>query len=305
MTPVLAIVTVTYNGAAVIDEFMASLLAQTLADWRLFVVDNASGDDTLARLEAWPDPRVTIIRSATNTGAAGGNNLGIGPALASGAPFILLCNNDIRFPADTLAGIVAAKRGLPPGGVSAVMPYADGSGAIWYADGAFAGVHGARCIHRAVAPARIAAGSAPFETDYAPTTFLLFDREVIETLGRIDEAYFAYWEDADYVWRAREAGFRFWSVPAVRVEHKVSQSSGGSQSAYSVSQYFRNQMLFARKHRGCAATLAAAAESLVRIGARALAGTDARAITRAKLAGLRAGLRVPIAPADLSWGDPQ
>lgn len=286
----LAIVTVTYNAADVIDEFMESLLAQSLRDWRLFVVDNASADATLERLARWPDPRVEIIRCPTNSGASGGNNLGLEHALASAAPLILLCNNDIRFDADTLDKLVAAKRAVGPGGVSAVMPYADGDGAIWYADGRFAGLHRARCMHREMPAARIATDQPPYETDYAPTTFLLFDREAIVATGRLDDRYFAYWEDADYICRARKAGYRFWAVPAVRVDHKVSQSSGGSQSPFSVRQYFRNQMLFARKHRGRAAMYLAAGESLLRIVVRGAVRSDPPAITKAKLGGLREGL---------------
>ena len=57
----LGLVTVTYNSAEVLPGFIASVLAQTYPDWRLYTVDNASTDDTLAVLARSSDKRVLVI----------------------------------------------------------------------------------------------------------------------------------------------------------------------------------------------------------------------------------------------------
>ena len=85
------IVTVTYNSEKVIDAFMASLMVQTHNYFQLFLVDNASEDQTLMELDRWrDDPRVNVIVNATNLGVAEGNNQGILEALAGHCAAILL-----------------------------------------------------------------------------------------------------------------------------------------------------------------------------------------------------------------------
>lgn len=287
----LTIVTVTFNGEAVISEFMESLFAQTLQDWALIVVDNASSDATLAHLERWSaDPRVEVIALPENTGAAEGNNVGLARAMELGAPLLLFTNNDVSFGPDTLDRLVNEMTGLPPGGLSATLIYDEQIPRIWYNGGCITRLGGVRCVHRD-RPLDAHSTAPPYPTEYAPTTFLLFNREVIEAVGQLDASYFAYWEDADYLWRVRRAGFGLWVSPTVVVTHKVSASSGGGGSAYSHQHYFRNQMLFARKYFGWTVMGYTAVTSTLRILARRAIGRDNNALTRAKLRGLAQGIR--------------
>ena len=57
-----------YNGSAHIAEQIASILPQLYAGDELVIVDDASTDDTAAIVEAIGDPRIRLIRSATNRG---------------------------------------------------------------------------------------------------------------------------------------------------------------------------------------------------------------------------------------------
>jgi GT2 family glycosyltransferase len=288
--PALAIVTVTFNGGPVIDDFMTSLAAQDLSDWLLFVVDNASADDTLARLDRWSDdPRVTVIPLSENTGAAQGNNVGLERALAADVPLILFTNNDVAFGPSTLVRLIAEKRRLPAGLLSATLLFDEPVPRVWYNDGRIERWTGVRCVHRD-RPLADVPGGEPYAVDYAPTTFLLADRTVIDDVGLLDPAYFAYWEDADYLFRARRAEYGIWVSPDVHVVHKVSASSGGGGSPYSHQQYYRNQLLFARKHFGAVVAGYTAAISSLRIVVQFLLRRDRPVMTRAKLRGLRLGV---------------
>lgn len=68
MTPAISVIMAAYNGAELIGETIASLLAQTRTDWELIVVDDCSTDNTLEVLRAHDDPRITVIAAEENRG---------------------------------------------------------------------------------------------------------------------------------------------------------------------------------------------------------------------------------------------
>src|SRR3954454_7763106 len=71
-----SIVMPAYNSAAVIDESVGSVLAQSYGDWELIVADDGSTDDTVTRLEAYGD-RVRVVRAERNGGPAAARNLAL------------------------------------------------------------------------------------------------------------------------------------------------------------------------------------------------------------------------------------
>ena len=68
-----------YNKAAYVEATLASVLAQTHADWEVLVVDDGSSDDGAQRVLACPDARVRLIRQA-NGGVSRARNHGIAEA---------------------------------------------------------------------------------------------------------------------------------------------------------------------------------------------------------------------------------
>jgi glycosyltransferase involved in cell wall biosynthesis len=94
--PLVSVCIPVYNGAAFIAESVASVLAQTYRNIELIVSDNASSDETLRILERFDDPRLRIIRQATNIGGIGNWNhcLNIG----QGTYRKLLCHDDRLHP---------------------------------------------------------------------------------------------------------------------------------------------------------------------------------------------------------------
>lgn len=68
--PTVSVVMAAYNGAAFIGETIATVLAQTMPDLEIVVVDDGSKDDTLGVLAAIADPRLRVIRAPCNGGPA-------------------------------------------------------------------------------------------------------------------------------------------------------------------------------------------------------------------------------------------
>lgn len=86
----------TYNGARTIGESIASVLAQSLADFELVVVDDCSTDMTRELLAAIADPRIRVIRNARNLGVVGARNAGF--AACQGEYVAALDHDDLAAP---------------------------------------------------------------------------------------------------------------------------------------------------------------------------------------------------------------
>lgn len=84
------------NAAAHVEEAARSILAQTVRAFELLVVDDASSDDTVARLEALGDPRIRIVRAPERLKLAGALNLGIREA--RGALIARMDADDLALP---------------------------------------------------------------------------------------------------------------------------------------------------------------------------------------------------------------
>jgi GT2 family glycosyltransferase len=68
------------------------------------------------------------------------------------------------------------------------------------------------------------------EVDYLTGCCMLVKREVIETVGMLDEKYHMYGEDVDWCVRASRAGYELLYIPSSLVWHKLSVSTGGHLS---------------------------------------------------------------------------
>jgi len=94
--PAISVVMAAYNGAGLIEDTIASVLVQGFADFELIVVDDASTDDTLARLRAIDDPRLVVIAAETNGGPVVARNRAF--AAARGGYIVGLDQDDLCHP---------------------------------------------------------------------------------------------------------------------------------------------------------------------------------------------------------------
>ncbi|MEI2689491.1 MAG: glycosyltransferase [Anaerolineae bacterium] len=95
MTPKISVIIPTYNRADMLGDAIASVLAQTYADWELIVVDDGSTDDTGAVVARYSDPRIRYIYQE-NRKLPGARNTGI--RASTGEYIALLDSDDIFLP---------------------------------------------------------------------------------------------------------------------------------------------------------------------------------------------------------------
>ncbi len=221
--PLVAVILVNWNHGQDTITCLRSLAATEGVPWQAIVVDNASTDDSVARIAA-AFPQARLLVNKRNLGFAGGANVGIREALAGPYRYLLLLNNDTQVDPDALEHLRRTAEAHPRAGIlSPLILYPDRE-RIW-----FAGAHRRRWYPSITWPAyrrRRRLPPQPFQTEYVTGCAMLLRRQVLEEVGLLDEAYFMYWEDLDLCERARRAGWQVWLVPTAVVLHHVSTSTG-------------------------------------------------------------------------------
>jgi hypothetical protein len=77
---------------------------------------------------------------------------------------------------------------------------------------------------------------------------MLIRREVIDQIGLLDERFFAYQEDADYCFRARQAGWKVFYVPTAKIIHYGGVGGSHVQPYRSIIEWHRSYWLYYRKN---------------------------------------------------------
>lgn len=88
--PLVSIITPVYNAVSFINETIATVLAQTYSNWELIIIDDASTDQSLARLRAWAkdEPRIRLLQQSINKGVASARNLALKSAKGKYVAFL-------------------------------------------------------------------------------------------------------------------------------------------------------------------------------------------------------------------------
>jgi hypothetical protein len=237
------IVILNWNGYADTRECLLSLRSVERTD--VLVVDNGSCDRSGQRL-ATEFSDVHFLFNDQNLGFAGGNNVGIRFWFERGYDAVFLLNNDtvIRQPfiavLEDLCGRLPDVGVLGPVVADAVHPdlvqCCGGKINLW--NGRFPYLQAGRPL---------AAVCGLFAVDYVLGAAFMILRRTYETIGLLDERFFpAYFEEADYCWRARGQGLRSYVTTETAIWHKGGRSSGGLCTAF--NRIMRNKWLFQRKH---------------------------------------------------------
>ena len=227
MPPIASIILVNWNGARHLPVCFTALRQQTVRDFEIILVDNASHDNSLELLTK-DFPEVKVIALKDNLGFAGGSNVGI---RAARGQFIILLNNDTEVDARWLEEVIAAfERHPEAGSVASKMKLFDQrdkfhtTGDFYRLDG----IPGNRGVwevdrgqyNREEYVFSACGGSAAYR------------RAVLDQIGLLDEEFFFSCEDVDLGWRAQLAGWRCVYAPRAVVYHKLKATGGGATASF-------------------------------------------------------------------------
>ncbi len=242
-TPLVDIVIPNWNGSAVLKNCIASIRSQQEQRVNVIVVDNGSDDGSVEWLTR-EKTGITCLCLSENKGFSPAVNLGI---MHGSAPYVLLLNNDTELEPDTLRLLLTAAETMSeyvffvPKMLSLRQPeMLDGAGDAYLRGGA-----GYRL---GTMERDCACYNDPGPVFGACAGAALYRRDLFERIGLFDEDFFAYLEDVELNLRINRAGMRGYYVPAARVLHVGSATSGSRFNELTVRLSTRNSILVLAKH---------------------------------------------------------
>lgn len=248
----LGIITVTYNSNEVMAEFLHSVFAQTYTDWHLYVFDNNSTQNIQHMLDEYDFQKYSYVQLDKNYGFAKANNLAIRQALNDGCDSVLLINNDTVFDANLFGGLVDGLE-MPSALICApkILCHPQ-KNLIWYAGGYFDDRQALKNVHVGIDELDDGSLDIAGWQDFAPMCCVLITKEAFQKIGYLDENYFIYYEDADWMYRSKLAGIQVWYEPSLVLYHKVSSLTGGAKSKFTVYHATKSKIYFIKKfYSGC------------------------------------------------------
>jgi O-antigen/teichoic acid export membrane protein/GT2 family glycosyltransferase len=254
--PLVAVLVLNWNQWRYTMECIRALSTTGYPNWHALVLDNGSTNDSFAelrdRLPAAGGPLeargVSLLRSEVNLGFSGGCNLLIEHALARGADYLLLLNNDAFVSNETLEALTATAQATQAGVVGAIVTDLQGKGALyrrrWPAD-----------LFGLDPPPAPAGPADHWESDRVEGTAMLVSRALVEESLRergfvLDPSFFMYWEDADLCLFARSRGYGCVIAGRALVRHSAATSSGGQANPRGYYYQTRNRVAMARRWLG-------------------------------------------------------
>lgn len=246
----IGIVTVLYNSETVLEEYIQTLSNQSYTNFILYIINNASPDNSLSLIRSMTSRipfKIVVFDEPENWGIAKGNNIGISAAINDGCDLVLLSNNDLVLESTAIENLLI---GLYEHNASMATPknYYWGTNMIWATTGSFNYIRGCT-LHDGAQQEDKGQSEEPKFCKYTPTCFVLIKKEVFDRVGLMDENYFVYYDDTDFMYRATMRGTEtIIYIPSSIVRHKESVCTGGNQSDFTIKALAKNSIYFIRKN---------------------------------------------------------
>jgi GT2 family glycosyltransferase len=269
------IILVNYNGAEDTIMCIKSLWQMDRQDFRIIVVENASTDNSARELKAFthehkgctinagaqirPEAhKLILILSDTNKGFAAGNNLGIHLALNNPETgFIWLLNNDTVVDKQALGALLNgyAKRqqaGQHPGILGSKIRFFHDRDVIQAVGGSFDSKKAKVRLIGLNEKDRGQYDGRNEALDMILGASMFADVNFVKTTGMLNEAYFLYFEELDWSFRAKQQGFSTFCETGSIVYHKQGQATGnnvrGKKSEFAMYHIFTSMLIFYRTY---------------------------------------------------------
>lgn len=261
--PKVVIIILNWNGWQDTIECLKSLNKVDYDNFEVVVVDNGSTNNSTQKINDFvksfkfkfspfgrsPARRqVSVFSFRENKGFAGGVNAVLRKFPMPDSKYILLLNNDTTVNSDFLTELIKVVESDEKIGIAGPMIYfydkpdyinSAGNTVNWLMNkGEYIGYNDKDAGQF---------GDKPYEVDYISGACLLVKKEVIDKIGLMPEEYFLYYEDTDWNFRAKKAGYKSILIPAAKIWHKESASAKKIGAKY-VYYHVRNGILFNKKY---------------------------------------------------------
>ena len=259
MSVEVSVIITNYNSGLFLKECVDSVLHSRKEDIEVIVVDNASTDESLVRLEsAFPnEKRLRIVINSSNLGFTRACNLGTRNASGD---YILYLNPDCVLERNVISELLTTLIGNAAAGmVGGLLLNSDGSEQAGGRRGvptpwrSFVRAFGLSnfgkrypklfsdfLLHTEPVP------EIPIEVEAVSGACMMVRRDALEDVGPLDESYFMHCEDLDWAMRFRQKGWKILFVPSAKVVH-FRGACGKSRPIFVEWHKHKGMMRFYRK----------------------------------------------------------
>ena len=247
----IGIVTVYFNSAPVLDNFFKSLEEQSYKNFILYAIDNHSKDNSIEKTHKLANEvsfQVKMMPQNDNYGVAKGNNIGIRAALEDNCDYILLSNNDLVLEKDAIQNLLLGMFAMGADmAVPKILRY-NTNREICSTGSRFEYLT-CRTPLRGLREIDCGQYDENCFLEMASTCFMMIDNRVFERVGFMDESYFVYYDDTDFVYRAvKMCKEKLCYIYNSVIWHIGAFSTNGVSNYFTLYNVNKHRMLFAMKH---------------------------------------------------------
>ena len=220
--------------------------------YEIFVVDNASTDDSLERLKDYFNDKVKFIASIENNGFAAGNNQALRQAEGK---YQLLLNSDTLVWQNTLENIYEYMEANPDVGACGCRVLLEDGELDKACKRSFPNVKNSffRLFH-------VPTGSKDdnynltdlpddeiYEIDCLTGAFMFMRKDALDKVGLLDETFFMYGEDIDLCYRIKHGGWKIVYYGKSKITH-LKGASSKKQKSKLIYEFYRAMYIYYKKH---------------------------------------------------------
>ena len=250
----LGIVIANWNGEKLIDKCLESLENQVFKDFKVYIIDNASKDNSRVVIKKYMNRlNIDLTEMSYNTGFAPANNVGIKKAIKDGCNYILTLNNDVEVPKESLKKAMEAIDTNKEFDVFQLFminyfnkDVCDAAGLNFKDDliplqvGFKENV--AEILNKDdIKIEGVCAGAAIYSTK-------ALEAVKLDDENYFDSNFFAYFEDVDLSLRLKGAGYKFKLLKDSIVYHMHS-ATGGKTSGFKEYYLTRNLFMYTKRNQ--------------------------------------------------------
>lgn len=248
----LGIVIANWNGEELIDKCLSSLVEQEYKEFRVYIIDNASKDNSIKVINSYKEQlQIVLTEFDHNSGFAVANNIGIKQAFEDGCNYVLTLNNDVEVPKESLKrAMEVVNKGEYDFYQLFMINYFDRN----KCDAA------GLTFQKNLIPIQVGFKETAEETlkkhieiEGVCAGAAIYSRKSLEAVKLKDDNYFdsnffAYFEDVDLSLRLISAGFKAKLIKDAIVYHMHS-ATGGKSNGFKEYYLTRNLFIYTKRNQ--------------------------------------------------------
>jgi hypothetical protein len=225
--PKVNILVLNWNGDAVLNSCIKSILKSKYDNYYITVIDNGSLDDSINNLIK--NEKINLIRINKNLGYSKGYNFAFEKIKNNDDDYFLILNNDTILNENTISTLVDSINVYGKNNIYGPKILNHNNGNNWFCGGGINLISGMP-FHFGLNTTDLSINYKTREVSYISGCCMLINKEIFSQLMGFNQIYEMYFEDVDICVRARKNGYKCIYVSNSSIRHLVSYSLGGSFS---------------------------------------------------------------------------